>query len=468
MSDRQPAASFSDAGNRLLRPSYQFYRMKPVLKIFAAIAFSGILYGCSKKRGEHDGHGHGTEEPAVRHAEAATVTSLTREQIDAVGITLGEVEDRNLTEVIKANGILRVPNNNRANATSLYGGVVKSLNVQLGDYVRKGQVIATIVNPQFIQLQEEYLTLASQMTLAEQELQRQRELNEGNAGAKKNLQTATATISSLQVRKASLHQQIQMMGIDPATLSDTGLKSALIVMSPISGTVSNVFSRIGSYVDVSSPVAEIVDNSLLHLDLQVFEKDLPRIRVGQEINFTVTNNPSVSYTARVFTIGASFENESKTIAIHSNVTGNRSGLIDGMNITGIVSLKNVTAPAVPSGAIVEADGKYYIFVETGKEEKEPVHDAHHGHDHSEDDGHNHDHHHEDGHQEGGSHEHGREKAGSEVGKMNFEKIEVAKGVSDLGYTAIFPVNGIPAGARVVTKGAFFINAKMSSPAGHAH
>lgn len=445
--------------------------MKPVLKIFAVIAFSGILYGCSKKRGEHDGHGHGTEEPAAaRYVEVVTVTSLTSEQIDAVGITLGEVENRNLTEVIKANGILRVPNNNRANATSLYGGVIKSLNVQLGDYVRKGQVIATIVNPQFIRLQEEYLALASQMTLAGQELQRQQELNEGNAGAKKNLQTATAAISSLQVRRASLYQQILMMGIDPETLSDTSLKSALIVMSPISGTVSNVFSRIGSYVDVSSPVAEIVDNSLLHLDLQVFEKDLPRIRVGQEINFTLTNNPSVSYTAKVFTIGASFENESRTIAIHSSVTGNKSGLIDGMNITGIVSLKNVTAPAVPDGAIVEADGKYYIFVETDKDEKEPAHDEHHGHDHahSENDGHSHDHHHGDGHREGGTHDHEHEKTGSREGIMNFEKIEIAKGVSDLGYTAIYPVTGIPAGARVVTKGAFFINAKMSSPAGHAH
>ena len=428
--------------------------MKPVLKIFAAIAFSGILYGCGKKHDEHDGHEHGTEEPAARRPEVVTVTSLTSEQMDAVGIALGQVENRNLTEVIKANGILRVPNNNRANATSLYGGVVKSLNVQLGDYVRKGQVIATIVNPQFIQLQEEYLALASQMTLAGQELQRQQELNEGNAGARKNLQTATAAISSLQIRKASLYQQIQMMGIDPDALSDTGLKSALIVMSPINGTVSNVFSRIGSYVDVSSPVAEIVDNSLLHLDLQVFEKDLPRIRVGQEINFTVTNNPSVFYTAKVFTIGASFENESKTIAIHSSVTGNKSGLIDGMNITGIVSLKNVTAPAVPGSAIVEADGKYYIFVETDKEEKEPGHDKHHEHDHghSENDGHDH-RHGDDGHRED---------------KVNFEKIEVAKGVSDLGYTAIYPVTVIPAGARVVTKGAFFINAKMSSPAGHVH
>lgn len=433
-------------------PCKNFIQMKPILRIITAVALSGFLYGCVEKhdeQGEHDGHEHGAENQA-HSEEAVTVASLTREQADAVGIAMGEIENRNLTEVIKANGVLRVPHNNRANVTSLYGGVIKSLNVQLGDYVRKGQVIATIVNPQFITLQEEYLALESQMTLAEQELQRQQELNEGNAGARKNLQSATATVSSLRIRRASLARQIQMMGIDPAKLDDASLKSALTIASPINGTISNVFSRIGSYVDVSSPVAEIVDNSLLHLDLQVFEKDLPRIKVGQEINFTTTNNPSVSYKARVFTIGASFENESKTIAIHCSVTGNKNGLIDGMNITGTVGLNNVTSPAVPSSAIVEADGKYYIFVETGKEAGEDAHETHDGHSHTDGAGHD------------------EKEPAKQENRMNFEKIEIAKGVSDLGYTAIHPVAAIPAGTRVVTKGAFFINAKMSSPAGHEH
>ena len=85
----------------------------------------------------------------------------------------------------------------------------------------------------------------------------------------------------------------------------------------------------------------------MHLDLQVFEKDLPQVKVGQTIHFTLTNNPTAEYDATVFSIGSSFENESKTIAVHCRVNGNKSGLIDGMNITGIVSLSNVTTPAVP-------------------------------------------------------------------------------------------------------------------------
>lgn len=436
--------------------------MKVFIKIFIVCIAVAVFYGCGSNESERKGQPAGKEEPKAEegHEEGpVTVAALSAAQIKAVGILFGGIEEKELTATIKANGLLSVPNNNKANATALYGGVVKTLNVQLGDIVRKGQVIATITNPQFVQLQEEYVSLASKITLAEQEMARQQELNEGNAGARKNLQAATADFNSLRARKASLQQQIQLMGISPNSVNLSNMRTSLAVTSPINGTVSNVFAKIGSYVDVSSPVIEIVDNSLLHLDLQVFEKDLPLVKVGQIINFQLTNNPDKTYTAKVFTIGSSFENDSKTIAVHSTVVGSKVGLIDGMNITGMIGVNNVRTPAVPNDAIVEADGKYYIFAETDKkpEEHEERHDDH-GHAHDEGEA---------------KHAHSNEKEAGQHGEeqaknINFEKIEIQKGVSALGYTAITPVTEIPAGTKIVVKGAFFINAKMSNTGGHEH
>lgn len=419
--------------------------MNRSLKIIIFALTILIVNGCGNKPIESDGVSHESEikKEDDLEEESNTIATLTQEQINSVGITLGVIEQKNITAVIKSNGALRVPNNNKANATSLYGGVVKTLKVQMGDHVRKGQVIATIENPQFVQIQEEYLTIASRIALAVQEMQRQKELTAGNAGALKNLQNATAELSTLKARSASLQKQIQLMGINPSKITASNLTSSLSVTSPVSGTVSNEFAKIGSYVDVSSPVVEIVDNSLIHLDLQVFEKDLPYVKIGQAVNFTVTNNPQVTYTAKVFNIGSSFENESKTIAVHCTVTGNKTGLIDGMNITGMVSIDKKMSETVPNTAIVEADGKFYVFIHTEKNNQ--PHD----------------------HKEGESHEHvGEEK--EPCTKMNFEKIEIAKGVSELGYTAITPIGLIPKGAKIVTKGAFFINAKLSNTGGHAH
>jgi len=434
--------------------------MKILFKILSVLTVAVFLNGCSAKHSENDGHSHAEAKEESGHEESEeAIASLTDDQIKAVGITLSSIEQKDLTASIRANGVLRVPNLNKATVTSLYGGIVQSLKIELGDHVKKGQVIATIANPQFIQLQEEYITLDARIILAQQELQRQTELTEGNAGAKKNLQVATSELNTLKTRKASLQKQIQLMGINPSSVNNNSLQSALVITSPINGTISAIFAQLGSYVDVSAPVAEVVDNNSLHLDLQVFERDLPKVRVGQAINFMITNNPTETYTAKVYSVGSTFENSSKTVAVHSSVVGKKAGLIDGMNITGTVSLSNVKSMAVPNDAIVEADGKFYIFIQTSKKlsEHKDDHDDH-GHSHDEgESGHNH-----------GTEKEAAKHADEQAKTMNFEKIEIVKGVSDMGYTAFTPISDIPSSAKIVTKGAFFINAKLSNTGGHSH
>lgn len=407
--------------------------MKFKFNIIILILLSLFLTSCRKSEKAEE-----AKEKTEEHSEheSSEFAELTQEQMNAVGISLGQIEMKELTSVVKANGGLSVPNNNKASATSLYGGVIKTLNVQVGDFVKKGQVIATIANPEFIQLQEDYLTTGSRITFAEQEYRRQRELFDNDAGAKKNLQNADAELKTLRTKRASLQRQIQMMGISPGNVSNHNLRTGLAVTAPISGTISNILLQIGSYINVSSPVAEIVDNSSLHLDLQVFEKDLPSIKVGQKIHFTLTNNPVEEYDAEVYSIGTAFENQSKTIPIHCKVKGNKNGLIDGMNATAVISLDNKLMSAVPNTAITSADGKDYIFLVSDKKTED--------------------------HKDEKSQEKHNEKT------VNFERIEVVKGTSEMGYTAITPVKSIPEGTKIATKGAFFINAKLTNSGEHEH
>lgn len=407
--------------------------MKLKFNIIILILLSLFLTSCGKSEKAEE-----TKEKTEEHSEheSSDFAELTQDQMNAVGITLEQIEMKELTSIVKANGALSVPNNNKASATSLYGGVIKTLNVQVGDYVKKGQVIATIANPEFIQLQEDYLTTGSRIIFAEQEYRRQKELFDHDAGAKKNLQNADAELKTLRTKRASLQRQIQMMGISPGNVSNQNLRSGLAVTAPISGTISNILLQIGSYIDVSSPVAEIVDNSSLHLDLQVFEKDLPLIKVGQKIHFTLTNSPVTEYDAEVYSIGTAFENQSKTIPIHCKVKGNKNGLIDGMNATAVVSLNNQLMPAVPNTAITSADGKDYIFLVNDKKAED--------------------------HKDEKTQEKHNEKT------INFEKVEVVKGTSEMGYTAITPVKLIPESAKIATKGAFFINAKLTNSGEHEH
>ncbi len=377
------------------------------------------------------------------HANTNTAM-LTEEQIKSIGIELGSIEEKQLTASLKTNGILQVPNQNKASVNSLYSGVIKSLLVQPGNYVRKGQTIATVANPDFIRAQSEYLGVNAKIGLAELEVKRQRDLNAGNAGALKNLQAAETELRTLRTIKSTLEQQIILMGINPEKLSNGKLISVLSISSPISGVVSNVIVKMGSYVDVSTPVAEIVDNSQLHLDLFVYEKDLPKLKNNQLIHFTLTNNPGKEYDAQIYSLGSSFEGESKAVTVHAKVQGDKTGLIDGMNITAVISLEKNTVPAVPTDAIVTVAGQDYIFIvseQHGEEEhtKDTV-----KHDVKEETGH-------------------KDEKG-----ITFERIPVAKGTTDVGYTEITLLKEIPKDAKIVVKGAYFVLAKMTNSGEHEH
>lgn len=396
--------------------------MKKNVWILSALLLTVGISSCkddttTNRKTETAEHAHEHEE---EHGDGNT-TSFTSEQVKSIGIELGHIEEKQLTASIRANGALRVPNQNKALINSLYSGVVKTLLIQPGDLVKKGQVITTIANPDFIKMQEEYLAIGPKLVLAEQELERQKELNQGNAGALKNLQAAESNLRSLQTRNSALEQQIQLMGIHPGSLSNGKLLSVLSLRSPIAGIVSNVSVKMGSYVDVTTPVAEIIDNSQLHLDLFVYEKDLPKLENNQRIHFTLTNNPGKEYDAQIYSLGSTFEDESKAVSVHARVNGDKTGLIDGMNITALISLDKVTTPAVPTDAIVTYQGQDYIFLVI-----------------------------EDG--------------------LSFEKIPVARGTTEVGYTQITLLKPVPENAQIVTKGAFFVLAKMtnSGEGNHAH
>ena len=211
--------------------------------------------------------------------------------------------------------------------------------------------------------------------------------------------------------------------------------------------------NIGSYVDANNPIAEIVDNSQLHLDLYVYEKDLQKLKVGQTIHFTLTNNPGKEYDADVYAISNTFEQNTKAISVHAMVKGDKQGLIDGMSITALVSLENATVDAVPTNAIVNHEGQDYIFIVTDAHKEEEHHSeketAEHKHDES---GHQHSEKEEPEHKEEGT---------------TFEKIPIRKGTTDVGYSEITLLKEIPAKSKVVVNGAFFILAKMNNK-GEAH
>jgi cobalt-zinc-cadmium efflux system membrane fusion protein len=218
----------------------------------------------------------------------------------------------------------------------------------------------------------------------------------------------------LTVSHKSQQLQLRALGISLSSENPGRIVTSIPVLAPISGTISEVSAQIGSNVDASTPIAQIVNNSQLHLDLFVYEKDLPKVKAGQLIHFTLTNSAGKEYDAKIYSIGTAFASQSKTIPVHAVVMGDKAGLIEGMNITAIISIGNAVLPAVPTEALVSNGSQDYIFKIKEQNTKETT----------------------------------------------FERIAVARGVSDVGFTEITPVRELRAGSAIVTRKTFFVLAKM--------
>lgn len=391
--------------------------MKNNITIIFFIALTTVMFSCSD-----DAHiGQEETEQITGHVpESEVYATLTQEQIKMIGIELGSIEQKQLSNSIKANGILKVPNQNKAFVTPFVTGVVRRIFVQTGSHVKAGQAIATVYNPEFTDLQQQLQQLKIEISLSEKEVARQKELVEGNAAPLKRLQQAESELATLESRRDGIRKLLAGMGVSEKASSD------VIIKAPITGTVSQLMAQIGSNVDMTTPIAEIVNNTQLHVDLFIYERELPHIRTNQLIHFTITNNPGREYDATIFSVGSAFEGDSKTVPVHADIKGDKTGLIDGMSITALISLNEITSPAVPTEAIVSEGGKDYIFIVSSSGAND-----------------------------------------NQATATTFKKILVAKGITDVGYSEITPLQEIPQNAQVVTRGAFFILGKMTNTGEHA-
>lgn len=421
--------------------------MKNKLAIFLFIAYIGFALascGSDKPKVEVTTEDKSSNAEKAEAEESLEYVELTDEQMKAIGVQLGTIEQRPITSSIKVNGVLEVPNQYKATVTSIFAGSLRTLSIRPGMFVRKGQTIATIANPDLISVQQQYLTVNTRIQMAELEYERQKTLVAGNAGARKNLQQAETELRTLRTERTALQKQLSTLGISPSRVAAGNITSTLSVPAPVSGTVSRVNAQIGAYIDASTVIADIVNNDQLQVKLLLYEKDLPHVRVNQNIQFTVTNNPTVQYVAVVNSIGTAFEEGTTTVPVRAAIKRNKSGLIEGMNVTAMLSIDNSTVPAVPNDAIVSYQGQDYIFIRSDEIEKEKTEQKPATKQEPTDEVHG-----------------GKEESKQEKG-IRFKLTKVVKGASSMGYTEIKLLEEVPANALVITKGAFFALGKMTN------
>lgn len=295
---------------------------------------------------------------------ASNIITITKAQFESSNMALGSLEKQEFNTSIKANGMFDVPPENKATVSAYFAGYVKNLTLLPGDYVKKGQVLFTLENPEYIQIQQDFLEAKSRLNYLKTDYERQKTLLADNVTSEKNFLKAESDYKVTQAQYQSLQKKLSLMYINANNLTGESIRSTISVLSPISGTVTSIEASKGIFLNPSDIALTVKNTDHLHLELKIFEKDLPLIKVGQPIKIHLQNNSKKTYDGVVHLINRSINTQDRTINIHGDLINEDDAKLfaPGMYIETDILTSSDVFDALPNEAVVNIEDTYFVLI----------------------------------------------------------------------------------------------------------
>ena len=328
------------------------------MKTYLYILFSCFFgVSCSNKDQE--------KETIASTAPADTLV-LSNEQFKNASIVVGPMLEQEMSSLMKVNGKVDVPPQNMVSISVPLGGYLKTSKLLPGMHVNKGEIVAVMEDQQYIQLQQDFLTAKVKQVLLEKEFARQKELNLSQATSDKMLQQSESDFKMQKILVSALAQKLQLAGINPSTLTENNISKSVNIYSPIDGYVTRVNVNIGKYISPTEIMFELVNPTDIHLALKIFEKDVPKLFIGQPLVAYTNNNPDKKYDCEVLLIGKDLNAEGYT-DVHCHFETYDKVLIPGTYMNAQIKVRNRKATTLPADAVVRYEGKHFVFKEVAKQ-----------------------------------------------------------------------------------------------------
>jgi cobalt-zinc-cadmium efflux system membrane fusion protein len=331
--------------------------------IIIIIAF--ISTNCKDKKTAKTTH----QETKITQHNDAHIT-VTKKQFESSKMKLGKLVKQDFPNVVKVTGMIDVPPQSKEIISSFFGGFVKKSNLLIGDKVKKGQALVTIENPKFVDLQQNYLEVKAQLTFLKSEYERQETLYNEQITSKKNFLKAESDYKRQKAKYNGLRKKLQLLRINPTSVEQGNITSSITLYASISGHVTKINVSKGTHVSPSDAVMEIVNTDHIHIELTVFEKDVMKIKKGQNIRFKIPEASDSIYDAEVHLVGTSIDENSRTIKVHGHLHDDEKyQFATGMFVDADIETTNKKAFGLPEDAIVE-NGEHMVVLVIENNENE--------------------------------------------------------------------------------------------------
>ncbi|MET2985402.1 efflux RND transporter periplasmic adaptor subunit [Aureibaculum conchae] len=287
---------------------------------------------------------------------------VTKAQFESEKMELGTFTEQDFNKSIKVNGMIDVPPQNRAKVSTFLGGYIKRTPLLVGDKVKKGQLLVTLENTEFVEPQQQYAEIMEQLNYLKSEYERQKTLFDERITSQKNYLQAESTYKSAMAQSSGLRQKLRMMNINPKSVEEGNFTSQINIYAPIGGKVSKVNVSNGMYVSPADHILEIVDTQHLHLELTIFEKDILKIKKEQLVLYKIPEASDKTFKADVHLVGTTVDEANRTVKVHAHLENEDANLIVGMFAEAQVIIEAQKSMALPIEAVGEIGNDFYALV----------------------------------------------------------------------------------------------------------
>lgn len=303
--------------------------------------------------------------------ETSTTLIVTNAQFELGKMELGTLTEQSFNNVVKANGALDVPPENKATVSAYFGGYVKSISLLQGQKIAKGQTLFVLENPDYIQVQQDFLEAKSQLSYLKSDYERQKELATNNVSSQKTFLKAESEYKMTLAKYESLKKKLQLMNINPNSVTEYNMNSTITVKSPIAGFVTSVLATKGLFLNPSDIALTIMNTDHMHVELNIFEQDLTNVAIDQDVTFRIQNSNTI-YKAKVYLINKAIDTENRTIKVHCHFINEEDAiaLTPGMFVEAEIYASSDSSLALPTNSVVSIENKSYILLKKERSKNE--------------------------------------------------------------------------------------------------
>ncbi len=321
----------------------------------------GFFFACNKNSNE-------TPKVESKEKETNEVVKLSMQSVQENKIEITQVIEGELTGAIIAPAKILPNQDLEAYVGSLVQGRVNKVFVNIGDYVKKGQILMQIEGLQIGEIKAQFLKAKANLNYTEANFNRLKTLIEQNVGSQKSYLEAKAEFEKAKAEFNAEDKKIHSIGlvdkdVDEANGENEHIAGLLPVKSPIEGVVVERNIAIGQLVEPNSTSFRIINTSILFADGQIYENDLQRIAGKPEITLTTSAYGETRFKGRIIYISDILDKETRTFKIRAVLSNNDRKLKPEMFAEmEIPTSKSANALIVPAEAVVKDAKENYLFI----------------------------------------------------------------------------------------------------------